>query len=263
MTVQPRQIAFPDEEIDAVGSFLEFLYTGDYFPKKLTGQRTLEKDPSLPDVDESGDQLLKHARVYTLAEKWGVEKLKNIASGKIHCVNSTAKGEITYARYIYKHTTSEDSTVRAPIANFWATRSHTLRSEAEEEFRGLCLDIPQFGYDVLSKYLPLAGLACAHADLFISSRSGRETEEGAQRENAPRARKRAQEISAQRHLRRYSRQSRYHIIFLLWAMGRFGNPAGKARRVRWQLTGSRIPRDLRKDNLSDHPYVEVRLYGMY
>lgn len=27
--------------------------------------------------------------------------LKNLASSRIHCVNSTAKGEIAYARYVY------------------------------------------------------------------------------------------------------------------------------------------------------------------
>jgi len=149
----PRQIELTNDETDAVGCFLEFLYTGDYFPKKLPGQRSLEPDPSLPEVDETGEQLLKHARVYTLAEKFGVEKLKSLASSKIHCVNSTAKGEITYARYVYQYTRPDDTTVRAPVANFWATRSHTLRAEAEEEFRGLCLEFPQFGYDVLTRVL--------------------------------------------------------------------------------------------------------------
>lgn len=80
-----------------------------------------------------------------------MEKLRTLASSKIHCVNSTAKGEITYARYVYQYTRKDDTAVRAPVANFWATRSHTLRAEAEEEFRGLCLEFPQFGYDVLSK----------------------------------------------------------------------------------------------------------------
>ncbi|KAI1367180.1 hypothetical protein F5Y08DRAFT_336849 [Xylaria arbuscula] len=149
----PRQIELAGDEIDAVGCFLEYLYTGDYFPKKLPGQRSLEPDPSLPDVDETGEQLLKHARVYTIAEKFGIEKLKNLASSKIHCVNSTAKGEITYARYIYQYTSKDDTTVRAPVANFWATRSHTLRAEAEEEFRSLCLEFPQFGYDILTRVL--------------------------------------------------------------------------------------------------------------
>lgn len=149
----PRQIDLVTEELDAVGCFLEYLYTGDYFPKKLPGQRTLELDPSIPAVDETGDQLLKHARVYTLAEKFGMDKLKTLASSKIHCVNSTAKGEIQYARYIYQYTNRDDTTVRAPVANFWATRSHTLRAEAEEEFRSLCLEFPQFGYDVLTRVL--------------------------------------------------------------------------------------------------------------
>ncbi|KAI0181206.1 hypothetical protein GGR52DRAFT_523252 [Hypoxylon sp. FL1284] len=149
----PRQIDLQSEDLDAVGCFLEYLYTGDYFPKKVPGQRTLEQDPSIPPVDETGDQLLKHARVYTLAEKFGVEKLRSLASSKIHCVDSTAKGEITYARYIYQYTSKEDTTVRAPVANFWATRSHTLRAEAEEEFRMLCLEFPQFGYDVLTRVL--------------------------------------------------------------------------------------------------------------
>ncbi|KXJ94624.1 hypothetical protein Micbo1qcDRAFT_232072 [Microdochium bolleyi] len=149
----PRQIVLDSDDSDAVGSFLEYLYTGEYFPRKVAGTRTLEQDPSLPAVDESGEQLLRHARIYTLAEKFGIEKLKSLATSKIHCVNSTAKGEITYARYVYQYTTRDDSIVRAPIANFWATRSHTLRSEAENEFRSLCLEFPEFGYDVLTRVL--------------------------------------------------------------------------------------------------------------
>ncbi|KAF5640515.1 hypothetical protein F52700_3666 [Fusarium sp. NRRL 52700] len=149
----PRQIELPDYDIDTVGSFLEYLYTGEYFPKKLPGQRVLESDPSVPSVDNSGDQLLKHARIYTLADKFGVAGLKGLSSSKIHCVNSTAKGEIAYARYVYAYTSNDDTTIRAPVASFWATRSHTLRAEAEEEFKALCLEHPQFGYDVLTRVL--------------------------------------------------------------------------------------------------------------
>ncbi|ETS80431.1 hypothetical protein PFICI_07960 [Pestalotiopsis fici W106-1] len=149
----PRQIELSNEEIDAVGCFLEYLYTGDYYPKKIPGTRELEHQPGIPAVDESGDQLLKHARVYTLAEKFGVDKLRSLATSKIHCVNSTAKGEIAYARYVYAYTDKDDTSIRAPVANFWATRSHTLRAEAEEEFRSICLEFPQFGYDVLTRVL--------------------------------------------------------------------------------------------------------------
>ncbi len=127
------------------------MYTGDYFPRKIPGQRSLESDPSIPTVDENGEQLLKHARVYTLAEKFQIPLLKHLSQSKIHCVNSTAKGEIAYARYVYSCTPKDDTAIRGPVAHFWAARSHTLRSEAEDEFRSLCLEYPEFGYDVLTK----------------------------------------------------------------------------------------------------------------
>lgn len=193
--MQPRQIELTGEEMDSVGCFLEFLYTGDYFPRKLQGQRALETDPSLPSVDESGDQLLKHARVYTLAEKFGMEKLRNLASSKIHCVNSTAKGEITYARYVYQYTRKDDTTVRAPVANFWATRSHTLRAEAEAEFRSLCLEFPEFGYDVLSKFscLEVSRKWSLVTDVPVSSpRPGREAQARTKRQATPSAWQRTQ-----------------------------------------------------------------------
>jgi len=198
---QPRQVELPNEDLEAIGCFLEFLYTGDYFPKKVPGQRALEKDASIPDVDMTGEQLLKHAKVYTLAEKFGLTLLKNLASSKIHCVNSTAKGEIAYARYIYEYTSKEDTSIRAPVANFWATRSHTLRAEAEAEFRDLCLEFPQFGYDVLSTLSLVTRPGCStclacfvpphHRMLtslsfsLSSSRSRREAQARAQRQTTP------------------------------------------------------------------------------
>jgi hypothetical protein len=36
----------------------------------------------MPELDESGEQLLKHARVYTLAGKFGVDALKALALSK-------------------------------------------------------------------------------------------------------------------------------------------------------------------------------------
>ncbi|KAG5931567.1 hypothetical protein E4U53_001701 [Claviceps sorghi] len=148
----PRQIELLTEDARAVGSFLEYLYTTEYFPRKIPGQRVLEEDSEMPKIDDSGIHLLRHARIYTLAEKFGVPDLKKLSSSKIHCIDSTARGEIAYARYVYAHTTSEDK-VRAPIASFWATRSHTLRADAEDEFKSLCLEYPQFGYDVLTRVL--------------------------------------------------------------------------------------------------------------
>jgi hypothetical protein len=118
--------------------------------------------------------------VYTLAEKYGLSALKTLASSKIHCVNSTARGEIAYARYVYTFTGTDDSAIRAPVASFWATRSHTLRAEAEDEFKALCLEHPQFGYDVLSTLY----IVCYFYRLLTvySTCPGRQAQEGAQRQ---------------------------------------------------------------------------------
>jgi hypothetical protein len=149
-----RRLAFPDEFLDAVGCFLQYQYTGEYFPRRIASNPDgLETDPSVPAVDDTGAQLLKHARVYTLAEKLGMPGLKTLAHSKIHRINSTAVGEIAYARYVYGNTPPTDVTIRKPVAAFWATRSHVLRHEAEEEFRKMCLEFPQFGFDVLSLVL--------------------------------------------------------------------------------------------------------------
>jgi hypothetical protein len=81
------------------------------------------------------------------------QALQELALSKIHRVNASAKGEIAYARFVYGNTTRHATTIRRPIAAFWAHRSHVLRHEAEDDFRRMCLDFPEFGFDVLSLVL--------------------------------------------------------------------------------------------------------------
>ncbi|KAK7539478.1 uncharacterized protein J3D65DRAFT_281026 [Phyllosticta citribraziliensis] len=151
----PRRIDLPNEDLEATGSLLEFLYHGDYFPKRTSDSKDspLEDDPTVPEPDNEGVALLKHARVYALADRFGLPELKSLAHGKIHRTSSTAKGEIAYARFVYAETSPTDATIRKPVAAFWATRSHVLRHAAEAEFRAMCLEYPQFGFDVLSLVL--------------------------------------------------------------------------------------------------------------
>ena len=154
-TSQPRRIELPEDDTEAVGSVLEYLYNDEYFPRRLGGNKdgALERDTSVADPDDSGTALLRHARVYTLASKFELPALKSLAHSKIHRTPSNARGEIAYARYIYQETDPEDVTIRRPVAAFWATRSHVLRHEAEAEFRSMCLEFPQFGFDVLNLVL--------------------------------------------------------------------------------------------------------------
>ena len=137
------------EDLEATSAVLEYLYTGEYFPHKLSST-SLQTDPSIPSIDKTGDQLLKHAKVYTLAEKLGMPQLRTLAHSKIHLVNSNAGAELAYARYVYSHTSKEDTTIRKPVASFWGQRSHVLRHETEGTFREMCLQFPEFGFDVLN-----------------------------------------------------------------------------------------------------------------
>ena len=77
-------------------------------------------------------------------------ELKSLAHSKVHRVSSSARGELAYARFVYASTPRTDVTIRKPIASFWGQRSHVLRHEAEDDFRALCLEYPEFGFDVLS-----------------------------------------------------------------------------------------------------------------
>lgn len=142
-----HRIHLPDEDVDAFGCFLQFGYTRDYTvtrPETPTTSEELEGS-----TDKSGEELLRHARVYTLAEKLGLPTLKSLAHTKIHRVNSTPRGELSYARYVYTHTSVEDTTIRRPVATYWATRGHLLRHEVQEAWDSMCIEVPEFTTDVL------------------------------------------------------------------------------------------------------------------
>lgn len=146
-------IELPGDDLSATASFLEYLYKDEYFPTARGHQ--LEYDPTVPNSkdDVDGVALLRHARVYTLAQRLGMPALAKLAHKKIHLTQSTARGEVAYARYVYANTDASDESIRGPVAAFWATRSYDLRHEAENEFKTMCLEYPQFGFDVLSLVL--------------------------------------------------------------------------------------------------------------
>ena len=140
-----KAITLPNDDLTAITSALEYLYTNDYHPLKPSSSHS-----SLGPTDTDGSLLLHHARIYTLADKLGLPSLRTLAHSKIHHVESTAAAELKYARYVYNHTSREDATIRKPVASFWGQRSHVLRHETEGGFRNMCLEFPEFAFDVLS-----------------------------------------------------------------------------------------------------------------
>ncbi|KAJ5898602.1 hypothetical protein N7504_008890 [Penicillium tannophilum] len=141
-TSGPRCILLPTENVEAFGCFLQFQYTRDY--------TVTQSDEPSNETDGSGEQLLSHARIYTLAEKLGLPHLKSLAHKKIHKVNGTPGGELAYARYVYTHTQPDDTTIRRPVASYWASRGHILRHDLEGQFKKLCIEVPEFAFDVLT-----------------------------------------------------------------------------------------------------------------
>jgi hypothetical protein len=142
-----RRIDLPDEDVEAFGCFLQFGYTRDYtFSEPDTPASSEEPEGA---TDKSGEELLRHARIYTLAEKLGLPALKSLAHTKIHRVDSTPRGELSYARYVYTNTSREDTTIRRPVASYWAARGHLLRHDVQEAWESICLEVPEFTTDVL------------------------------------------------------------------------------------------------------------------
>lgn len=136
-----RRITLPDENVDAFGCFLQFQYTRDY---------SVSRGDTPTD---SGEQLLRHARIYTLAEKLRLPALKNLAHSKIHRIDSTPSDELCYARYVYTNTLADDIQIRKPIAHHWGQRSHMMRHEVGDDFKKLCIEVPEFAFDVLTHVL--------------------------------------------------------------------------------------------------------------
>lgn len=65
--VTSRRIDMPSENLDAMGCFLQFLYTDEYYPRLLAGDKLEIQE------QDDGTQLLRHGRIYTLAQKFQVE----------------------------------------------------------------------------------------------------------------------------------------------------------------------------------------------
>ncbi|KAJ5668819.1 hypothetical protein N7462_009889 [Penicillium macrosclerotiorum] len=142
-----HRINLPDEDVEAFVSFLEFQYTRDYTVKKQ--DRPSGSEVPEGDFDQSGEELLQHERIYTLAETLRMPALKSLVHTKIHHIKDTPKGELAYARYVYAHTTKDEIAIRKPVASYWASRGHILH-EIQKDWAKLCHEVPEFTFDVLT-----------------------------------------------------------------------------------------------------------------
>ena len=127
-SAQLRSVEFPDGDLDSVGSFLQYLYTGEYFPRKLAQSGALETDPSAPSVDEDGHSLLKHARVYTLAGKLGMP----VSDSSVHLPSRRR-------RTWWKEPCSTGRSIGSPNPGPFQDSSHQLHGQGRDFLRPLRL----------------------------------------------------------------------------------------------------------------------------
>ncbi|KAI5294943.1 hypothetical protein KEM52_002791 [Ascosphaera acerosa] len=154
------RVLLPDESVEAVACYLQYQYRGEYVVQSATSSSSSDATPS------PGEDLLCHARVFFLASKLGHAELKRLARHKIHRVGSTPQGEIAYARYVYGSDSPDAADLRRPIANYWAN-DDAAREAVPDEFKAVCLEFPEFSYDILS---------CANRKRPASGTPGRERE---------------------------------------------------------------------------------------
>lgn len=125
-----KQLYLPDEEPEILSCVLEFLYTGDYYPRLLRGRRKhswkLENAQDLRGTGGRGSseptifhfglgaEVLRDTVVYCAAEKYGLERLKSLSLRKQGLQSGIAIDVILRsARYAYDHTPDTEYRLRS------------------------------------------------------------------------------------------------------------------------------------------------------
>jgi hypothetical protein len=86
-------------------------------------------------------------------------------------LDTNPRDEIVYARYVYGNSSKDDYEIRNPIARHWARHSHTMRHEVgDNDFKSLCLEFPEFAFDVLTVMLDKTEKSQAFSSAPVSKR---------------------------------------------------------------------------------------------
>lgn len=141
-----KQLQLPDEEPEILSCILEYLYTGDYYPRlihgkgrhswelenaqdihKTGGRGSSEPTIFLPSV---GAEILRDTVVYCAAETYGLDELKSLALRKQGLQSGLPIDVILRsARYTYDHTPDTEYRLRAHyLAMIIKTRKLFARS---------------------------------------------------------------------------------------------------------------------------------------
>ena len=140
----------PDDDEDIFSLFVDWLYHGRYeMLAELVDDDTSEDDQDDDeDVDDEGDRYLQVFKLFVLAEKYNVSKLKRLLIETLfvngyECKRGPSNGSVGY---LYEHTTPS-SGIRKLVADWHAWRMGPKYFE-RRSFRAFLKKQPDFSIDL-------------------------------------------------------------------------------------------------------------------
>lgn len=145
-------LELPDDDPDAVGAMVSFLYQDEYTPRivrSVTGARSLEPLPSGQPHTRS-----MHIHVHMLSEKYTIAALRELAFRKIFLINAPDEAFLDFLREVYA-LTPQDSKLRYcnRLEEYWVFGLHEKVKEMRASCPGLLDDFleecPEFTRDLV------------------------------------------------------------------------------------------------------------------
>lgn len=144
-------IELPEDDPDAVGAMVSFLYSEEYFPRinRTQGTRALE---TLPTGQHHSRTM--HIHVHALAEKYAITALRDLAFRKIFLIDASDLDFLHFLREVY---TVTPPTSKLRYANrmeeYWVLGLHErlkeMRAAFPLELHHFLLDYPEFTQDLV------------------------------------------------------------------------------------------------------------------
>ena len=144
-------IELPEDDPDAVGSMVSYLYSEEYFPRiiRIHGARALEAPP----LGQHHSRSI-HIHVHVLSEKYDIPGLRDLAFRKIFLIDASDLDFLEFLREVY---TVTQPTSKLRYANrmeeYWALGLHErikeMRATYPQELNRFLSDCPEFARDLV------------------------------------------------------------------------------------------------------------------
>ncbi|KAF8469488.1 hypothetical protein BDZ91DRAFT_847413 [Kalaharituber pfeilii] len=144
-------IELPDDDPDAVGSMVSFLYSEEYFPRivRVHGVRALE---ALPPNQHHSRRL--HIHVHAISEKYAIPTLRDLAFRKVFLIDASDLDFLEFLQEVYT-VTAPTSKLRYAnrMEEYWVLGLHErikeMRATYPEDLDNFLQECPAFTRDLI------------------------------------------------------------------------------------------------------------------